>query len=177
MKPELLPTKNDSFRPWLSSAGLVMLLQVREPRNPIKTSKNQKPFKFFENSLYIFFRSDIIFQFRIYQNITIYIYVKYILYRWFKKIKWFLIFRCFYEFSRLSYLLQRNQPSKRQPRSKTIILDWQKFRFHTLSRSKLHFTKLINFAIDFDQLFVRIFGNFWYQSIRKTRKNGFMLET
>ena len=58
---------------------------------------------------------------------------------------------------------------------KTSILVFPKFRFHTLTRSKLHFSELMNFAIDFDQLFVRIFGNFWYQSIRKPQENVFLL--
>ena len=42
----------------------------------------------------------------------------------FQKLKWFPIFRCFQDFSRLLYLLQLNQPSRRQPRSKTFILSW-----------------------------------------------------
>ena len=42
---------------------------------------------------------------------------------------------------------------------------------------KLHFSAPINFVIDFDQVFVRIFGNFWYESIRKTQENEPMLET
>ena len=42
----------------------------------------------------------------------------------------------------------------------------EKIRFHTLSGSKLHFSEPNNFAIDFDQVFGRIFWNFWYQSIR-----------
>ena len=41
----------------------------------------------------------------------------------------------------------------------------------------MHFSAPINFVIDFDQVFVRIFGNFWYESIRNTQKNGFMLGT
>ena len=39
----------------------------------------------------------------------------------------------------------------------------------------MHFSELMNFAIDFDQLFVRIFENFWYQSIRRPQENVFLL--
>ena len=35
----------------------------------------------------------------------------------------------------------------------------------------------MNYAIDFEQLFVRIFGNFWYQSIRQTQENVHLLGT
>ena len=45
-------------------------------------------------------------------------------------------------------------------------------RFHTLTGSKLHFAERINFGIDFDQIFVRVFWKFWYESIRKTEKYG-----
>ena len=69
------------------------------------------------------------------------------------------------------------KPAEDSQGQKTIILVWQKFRFHTLTQSKLHFSELINFVIDFDQLFVRVFGNFWNESIRKTQENGFMLGT
>ena len=41
------------------------------------------------------------------------------------------------------------------------------FQFHTLTGSKLHFSESINFAIDFDQVFGRIFWKFWYESIRQ----------
>ena len=39
----------------------------------------------------------------------------------------------------------------------------------------MHFSELMNFAIDFDQLFVRIFENFWQQSIRRPQENVFLL--
>ena len=58
-----------------------------------------------------------------------------------------------------------------------MILAWQKFRFSSLTRSKMHFSELWYFAIPKKQVLVRIFWKFWYESTRKKLNYHNLLRT